>query len=546
MLDVSGMLRPPSAWSRSLPAALVGLCACRGAEAWERSADEEVYAILQERRAELGARDAFTIEPPRDTLRERLQESPQGPLVLDLVGCLRVAAENSRQWQEEREALYRAALDLTLERWNYSVQETGTLGAFLAGTGRRGEAEGFLSNLNLFKILGVGTTIVGDIGIDLLRDVGQGDGWDAVSHLSLNITQPLLRGFGPDIVLEPLTQGERDVLYQARSYERFRRTFAVDVAQSFFQVLERVDRLRNEEANYANLVKLRERNEALAEAGRLTDIQVDQARQDELSAQDRLVAARRVLQGALDDFKFQLGLPIETDLTLEEGGLRSLEAWQELVPELTEELVIRTGLERRLDHRTVLDRQADAERSAHVAADALRMGADLTAAGSAASDEGQPASFEDDRFVWRLGLDVDLPIGRIPERNAYKSALIALQASQRDAQESADRITSELRDSLRSLEAARASYAIQSGSVVLAERRVESAVLNLEAGRADTRDVLEAQESLLQAQNDLAAALTDTILAGLFLHRDMELIEVSDEGIRIVTVGPSEPARTEP
>jgi len=523
-------------------ATALALAACRSADAWRAQADEEVYGILERRRSELGARSEFTIEPPADPLRARLvAQAAAGagePLALDLVGCLRVAAENSRDWQDQREQLFRSALDLTLQRWNFAVQERGTLGAAFSGTGfeRETEVEGGLSsNLNLFKLLGIGTRITGDIGIDLLEALGKGDAWDAITHLSLNITQPILRGFGADIVKEPLTQAEREVLYGARAYERFRRTFAVDIAQRFFRVLEQVDRLANEQANRENLVRLRERNEALAEAGRLTDIQVDQARQDELSAEDRLVAVRRDLEAALDDFKFALGLPLATELVLEENGLRSLEAWPALDADLPEEEAVGLGLEKRLDHATARDRVEDAARGVKVAADALRMGLDLSAGGSLASTDS-PGDLRLDEVEWDASLDIDLPIDRIPERNVYRASLITLEERRRAAEESTDRVTSELRDALRRLEAARASYRIQSGSVVLAERRVESAALNLVAGRASTRDVLEAQESLLSSQNTHAGALTDTILAGLFLYRDMELIEVTADGIEVLQV----------
>jgi outer membrane protein TolC len=516
------------------------LGACRSAGSWGEDADEEVYSILEERLVQLGAQPDFTIDPPANPLRARLQAAESAgsaePLTLDLVGALQVAAENSRDWQVQRELLFRSALALTLERWNFSVQESGTLGAFASGIGfdRNTEVDGgLLSNLNLVKLLGIGTKITADIGINLLETLGNGDAWDALTRLSLNITQPILRGFGRDIVKEPLTQAERDVVYQARAYERFRRTFAVDVAERFFRVLERVDRLENEEANLANLARLRERNEALAEAGRLTDIQVDQARQDELSAEDRLVAVRRDLEAALDDFKFTLGLPIETVLVLEEGGLRRVEAWPALEAEIPEGEAVRLGLERRLDHATARDRVEDARRGVKVAADALRMGLDVSAAGTLVSAGDEPDALRADDVDWIVNLDLDLPIDRIPERNAYRDALITLAERGRSAEESADRVTSELRDALRNRDAARASFRIQSGSVVLAERRVESAALNLVAGRASTRDVLEAQESLLSAQNTLAGALTDTILAGLFLYRDMELLEVTAGGIEV-------------
>lgn len=522
---------------------LIGLLpGCRSAEAWRADADEEAYGLLEARRAELGAESSFTIEPPVDPLRDRLmRQAASGedePLPLDLVECLQVAAENSRAWQDQREALFRVALDLTLERWNYSLQRNGTLAAFLdsGGPATSDTEAGFLSNLNLFKLLGIGTSITLDIGLDFLEAVGRGDGWDAVSHASLSITQPILRGFGSDIVKEPLTQSERDLLYQARTYERFRRTFAVQVAQGFFQALERRDRLRNEEANYANLTLLRERNEALAEAGRLTDIQVDQARQDELSAEDRVVASRRDLQAALDDFKFTMGIPIEVDLVLLEGDQRTLSAWPFLAEDLPQEIAVGLGLENRLDYATALDRVVDAERKVNVSADALRMGLDVGASALAVSPDGRPGSPQLDDVVWDLTLGIDLPINRIPERNAYRNALINLQAARRGAEQSADLVTSQLRDALRVLDAARASHRIQSGSVVLAERRVESAALNLEAGRASTRDVLEAQDSLLSAQNTLVSALTDTILGGLALYRDMELIEITDQGIDVQEV----------
>jgi len=524
---------------------LTALGACRSADAWGAQADEEVYHILEKRRAELGARDAFTIEPPPDPLRARLLAEAAGthePLAvaLDLVGCLRVAAENSRDWQDQREQLFRAALDLTLERWNFSVQENGTLGGFVSGIGFQEETEvegGLLSNLNLFKLLGIGTQITADVGIDLLENLGRGDAWSALTHLSLNITQPILRGFGSDIVKEPLTQAERDVLYQARAYERFRRTFSVDIAQRFFRALEQVDRLKNEDANLVNLVRLRERNEALAEAGRLTDIQVDQARQDELSAEDRLVAARRDLEASLDDLKFALGLPIGIVLELQENGLRSQEAWPALAGDLSEDLVVGLGLEKRLDLATARDRVEDASRGVHVAADALRMGMDLSAKGVLLSEGDDPDALRASDLDWIVNLDVDLPFDRIPERNTYRNALIILEERRRAAEESVDRVTSELREALRNRDAARASFRIQSGSVVLAQRRVESAALNLVAGRASTRDVLEAQESLLSAQNTLAGALTDTILAGLFLYRDMELLDVTSDGIEVLQVG---------
>jgi outer membrane protein TolC len=84
---------------------------------------------------------------------------------------------------------------------------------------------------------------------------------------------------------------------------------------------------------------------------------------------------------------------------------------------------------------------------------------------------------------------------------------------------------------LRTLAQARQSYVIQHQAVALAERRVDSTNAFLQAGRAEVRDLLDAQESLLEAQNALTAALVDYRVAELELQRDMGLLRVDAKGL---------------
>ena len=104
-----------------VPCVLVALLtasaeACKSPDEFRADADREVYEIIKERREELAAGGAFTIDPPTDTLRDRLLEGEAGPQIFDLIACLDVAAENSRDYQTEREILYLTSLDLTLEQ----------------------------------------------------------------------------------------------------------------------------------------------------------------------------------------------------------------------------------------------------------------------------------------------------------------------------------------------------------------------------------------------------------------------------------------------
>jgi outer membrane protein TolC len=513
-------------------AALLGLPGCKSAAEQRESADRQVYAILAERRAAF-AEDpaAFTIEPDRRVLRELLDSAPNravGPL--DLIQVLALASATSREYQERKERLYLVALDLTLERYRFQVQTTGTLGALVAGTGDDAQLASVDGGLGFTRLLGTGALIVGDIGLSLFRSLTTGDGFDAISTIGLSVTQPLLRGAGRRIVLEPLTQAERDVVYEVRAFERFRRTFAFDVTADYFAVLQAADVVDNERANYANLQILRRRNEALAEAGRLSDIQVDQALQDELRSRNRLIQAEQGLENRLDSFKLQLGLPIDLRLEL---SSEELERLAELAADVDydRDALIALALRERLDYLTVLDQIDDAQRDVVIAADALRSALDVSASALAISEEGRPLDLDANDVAWDLRLDLDLAIDRLPERNLYRASLVFLERARRDAELLADTIRVSLLDSLRGAQASREAYEIQLNAVELAETRVESTRLSLEAGRADTRDILEAQEALVEAQNAATNALIDFHLATLALYRDIEALRLEEQGL---------------
>lgn len=60
---------------------------------------------------------------------------------------------------------------------------------------------------------------------------------------------------------------------------------------------------------------------------------------------------------------------------------------------------------------------------------------------------------------------------------------------------------------------------------------MKSSNLYLQAGLAEIRDLLEAQEALISAQNAVTSALVAYRVAELELQRDMGVLEVNEEGI---------------
>jgi outer membrane protein TolC len=135
------------------------------------------------------------------------------------------------------------------------------------------------------------------------------------------------------------------------------------------------------------------------------------------------------------------------------------------------------------------------------------------------------------RGSYSLGLEADLPLDRKAERNAYREALIVLQQQQREYENDAANVKLDVRQAYRLLEEARDRYETQKKSLDLAKNRVESTSLLWETRRARTRDLLESQDALLRAENDVTSALVDYTIVKLNFFRDVGILQVRPDGM---------------
>ena len=317
----------------------------------------------------LGRKEPFTVERPVDTLRRRLlmsQDLPltgraslgtdklrqisnwpekdypaavvkadsvfpddlrDGPLPVTLMDALQVAAANSRQYQTRKEDVYRAALDMDLEDREFRNTFAGVLEALHTrdlAEDRTVRGWEFAAEGDWALKLKTGAVITANLALDFVKLLTM----DRTSSFGIladaTITIPLLRGAGYDIVTEPLTQAQRNVIYALYTLERFKRTLAVQVASEYLAVLQQADRVKNERDNYRRLIMGVRRARRLADAGRLPEIQVDQTRQDELRARDRWISAQQAHARGLDRFKITLGLPTDADIALDGSELERL------------------------------------------------------------------------------------------------------------------------------------------------------------------------------------------------------------------------------
>jgi len=260
---------------------------------------------------------------------------------------------------------------------------------------------------------------------------------------------------------------------------------------------------------------------------------VDQVRQQELQARNRYVVAVEDYRTALDRFKITLHLPLETSIGLDEGELEKLAAGATALGEPEVEQAVATALRLRLDVMTARDQAEDASRQVRVTADALRAQLDLNVTASLPSGAGGaqvPLHFNGQNATVSAGFDLNLPFDRRAERNLYASSIIQNERQLRSESLFEDTVRATVRESHRRLAQERQTYQIQEASVRLAQARVESTNALRDAGRAETRDILDSQSALIDARNGLTSALINLTIAKLEFQSDTGTLRVESQG----------------
>lgn len=495
------------------------------AQRYRESADIEVYRILAEKKGP-GPAVSFDIEPKSPPVF-----TPGEIKEVGLQEVLQLAALHSREYQNRKENLYLQALSLTAQRHLYRPRFGAGVSADWTSTAGTEQVK-VAGDLSLIQWLADGAQVTLNLGTDFLRYL-TGDPEESLgSLLRLNLLQPIFRGAGRRIARENLTQSERDVVYAIRSFLHYQRTFSVEITTNYYQLLEQKMVLSNEENNYQQLVANRQRSEMLGEAGRLPLFQVDQARQDELKAYERMITARTIYQEEVDQFKVLLGLQANAAIRFSDKEAEELTVRTLPVLRLDLAQALKISLQNRLDLMSALDAVEDAGRKVAVSRDNLRADFSFVGAASVATpDDGAVLKFDSDKVDYSAGLHLNLPVDRLTERNSYRQSLINLERSRRNLSFVQDSVSLGIRTAWRNLEQARQSYENQQASLELARRRVESTNMLLDAGRASQRDLLEAQSASLQARNSLLAATVDYLSADLSFLRDAEMLEIGSNGV---------------
>lgn len=535
-----------------LCAAVCVSCSKIGEFAEER-ADRAAYGnIYGAQQTGLGEATEFSIDQTEGRRTRQELEATSGQeesTLLSLAETLAIAVSNSRSYQLSKENLFLEALSLTETQkafnWDTSASQFN-VGTSYSDNGSTTETFGDSGvdgslDLSVRRTLLSGARVTLGFTENIVDYFTDPDTSSESGVMSFNVVQPLLNGFGPLVSKEPLRQAERNMIYAVRDFRRYQQDFLIDITSLYYSTLRSRDQLINAEKNYESTVINREQTEAYKNAGRIADFEAAQARQSELNAEDRLASARASYERALDDFRYALGLPIdlrvepdpsELDM-LVERGLQGLD--------ITLDEAVESAISNRLDLITMRQEVEDRERALEIQQRDFLPNLDVEYNLSKDVQDGGDASQD-------LNVGLSLPFDWTEKRNAYRRAQINLNRELRSLEQGEWDVKRNVRNLWRTLEQNRSVYNNRLLSVELAVRRVENSTLLLKQGKALTRDVLEAQDDLLNAQNDATVALVDYTINRLRFWNAIERFEIDPkgmwyEGINEDDVGTVETAR---
>jgi outer membrane protein TolC len=240
-----------------------------------------------------------------------------------------------------------------------------------------------------------------------------------------------------------------------------------------------------------------------------------------------LLEAQEDLHLALDTFRIFLGLPDSEPVDVQADP----PAFTPVDYEVNS--AVEVAFLNRLDLLNRREQLEDVERNVDLARNGLLPDLDVRLGTSYATGDSLEAPFGGDveRANTSLSVTLGVPLDRIDERNAYRAAEIGLGRARRDLEQFEDQLRVQIQSSFRELARRLKSLDIQRTLIVDQTKNLGIAELRFERGDIPNRDVVEARQSLLDAQNALIDEQVNYEIERLQLLRDLGILFIDETGM---------------
>ena len=324
--------------------------------------------------------------------------------------------------------------------------------------------------------------------------------------LALALAQPLLRGAGPTVTRSPIVLARLDHRISLADFRRQVMDTLLEVETTYWQLVLAQRRV----AALGESLEAARENRRVAQArlaeGKATRHIVSLASSAVTERQASLIAARLQQAETSDRLKRLLGAP---DLRLDDPTLLEATELPLADPVPVDRAMLQATLVAALRNRPELHqaearlRQTDLQE--RVARNDRLPRLDLAASYALTGLDGRARRALDEQFgadfyEWSVGLELEVPIGNRARRAAHLRSQLERNVAVKQREDTEQRVLLEVSDAVRNLAAAEESVLATRAAREAAEQTLADQQVNVGAGSALVKDLLDAQRDLADAK----------------------------------------------
>lgn len=341
------------------------------------------------------------------------------------------------------------------------------------------------------------------------------------SDVTLTVTQPILKDFGPHVNLSRIRIAENNEKISKEQLKGRIIEIITNTKKAYWNLLLSIEELevRNLSLNLAR--DLLERNHKKVEVGVLAPIELVEAEAGVASREEAVLVAEKSVRDSEDILRRITGLTKdwETVLFPVDKPIISKER-----PPFDESK--RIALEKRHDYLQV-------NRDLEIKETNLRYtnnqtlpdlsffgGIGLNGLNSSYSSNLERLK-SGDFYSWQVGLSLEIPIGNRSARSDYIKARLEEEKARLAIKNMEDAITAEIREALREIDTTIKRIDATRSARVLAEKKLEAEEKRFNVGMSTSHDILIYQEELANALRNEKKAMIDHNIALINMEKVM-------------------------
>lgn len=318
------------------------------------------------------------------------------------------------------------------------------------------------------------------------------------NSLKLNLSQPLLRGWGSDIQTTEVKAAEKNVEASTFQVDSLAADLAAEVKNGYWELVFAWQDIEVKRLSVTLAQKLLEETEAKIDAGKLAQVELYQPQSEVARREEELIGAERAIGAAEDNLK----LLMNSNDWLTAYNPVDKPSTTPVDPE--PELVLANALSNRPDLKAADLGIEAAKLNEILAKDNLRPSLDLVGGvGYGGTDEEYgdaiSAVVDDSDVFWQVGLNLTYPLDNSLAEGSLRQAKAEYNKAKTSAQLLRLEIKRSVRTTVRDVQLAIKAMEATRKTSLATFKRLEAEQAKFEAGRSTTLDVLIAQEAYSQA-----------------------------------------------